>query len=168
MTTSGLLVRGATLAALLFGATIAHPALAQTETNTSRGCTLRNDTYTCDRAVFEQALAAAKTVAIETAPADAVALQAATKLVQQMGKTVVPREEHPDMTVLLIPVDPSGVQFALDASLATLRFFAANPQVSGRGDLVWAETLTGQPGLPWPQIVGRTIQQFRGHFHIKG
>jgi hypothetical protein len=159
----------ASLAAVLSASLASSLAAAQTETTTSHVCNLRNDAYTCDRAAFQQALDAAKTIAIETGPADAVALQAATRLVQQMGKTVVPREQHPDMTLLLIPVDSNGVQYATtEADLATLRFFVPNPQSTGRGDIVWVETLSGQPGLPWPQIVARMVAQFRGHFHTKG
>ena len=67
------------------------------------------------------------------------------KLIAAAGKTLVDRSEHPDVTMLLVPVDAPGVQYTSNQTqLAALRVFAANPNSSGRGDMVWAENYTGQ------------------------
>ena len=140
---------------------------AQTETTTvaSAACTLHNDLYTCDKASFEHVLASAKTAAIETGRTDAYAQTKLKALVASMGKTLVPTGQHADITVLLVPVDPSGVAFNSDmAQLATLRVFAAQPDKSGRGDLVWAQNLTGNPDLEWPSVVNQLVSKFNHEF----
>ena len=43
------------------------------EISLSAGCTLKNNQYTCDQTKFDSVFSNAKTVAIETAPTDAVA-----------------------------------------------------------------------------------------------
>lgn len=149
----------------------AVPASAQTETATttaSASCTLHNNLYTCDKGAFERVLASAKTAAIETGPTDAFAQNKLKSLVAAMGKTLVPHGEHPDITLLLIPVDPTGVEFNTNlAQLATLRVFAAQPDKSGRGDLVWAENYSGNPDLEWPAVVTQLVSRFRREFNLK-
>ena len=149
--------------------TATMPAVAQQETSVSSGCVLNHDLYTCDRGKFLEVLGAAKTAAIETGPTDAAAQGELKKLVAQMGKTLVERDQHPDVTLLLVPIDPAGVQFnSGETRLATLRVFAAVPQKAGRGDLVWAENFTGATDLPWFAVVKRLGAQFRTHFNLKG
>lgn len=144
-------------------------ASAQTESTTATAtCTLHDDLYTCDKASFQHVLTSAKTAAIETGPTDAFAQDKLKTLVAGMGKTLVPRGEHADITLLLVPVDPSGVSFNSDrAQLATLRVFAAQPDQSGRGALVWAENLNGNADTPWPAVVNQLTSQFRRDFGLK-
>jgi hypothetical protein len=142
--------------------------IAQSETTASATCRLRDNLYTCDRAAFQHVLATAKTAAIETGPTDAVAQQRLKRLVAAMGKTLVPRSEHPDITLLLVPVDPAGVEYNTNnAKLATLRVFAAAGH-SGRGNLVWAENYDGDTDLQWPAVVNQLVERFRTRFNIKG
>lgn len=139
-------------------------AQAQNE-EVSSACTLKNDLYTCDKAKFEGILAQARTVAIETAPTDAVAQNALKKLIAATGKTLVDRSEHPDLTFLLVPADQSGVQYTSNRSvLAALRVYAADPQKAGRGALVWVENATGEADTPWGLSVNRVTGQFKTRF----
>lgn len=144
-------------------------AWAQQDVNLSSGCALRNNQYTCDQGKFAGILANAKTIAIETAPTDAVAQNQLKKLVASTGKTLVDKNDHPDLTMLLVPVDAPGVQYTSnETQLAALRVFATNANSSGRGDLVWAENYTGQVDAPWFAVVNRLVGQFRSRFKLKG
>jgi hypothetical protein len=144
-------------------------AVAQSDLDVSVGCTLSHDQYTCDRAKFDQVFAKAKTAAIETAPTDAVAQAQLKRLIAAAGKTLVTRNEHPDITFLLVPVDAAGVQYTSNQTqLAALRVFAASPDSAGRGNLVWAENQSGQVDAPWFAVVNRLVGQFKSRFHLKG
>ena len=144
-------------------------AWAQNDVPLSAGCTLKNDVFTCDSAKFQQVLGNAKTAAIESGPADAIAQDQLRKLVAATGKTLVGREERPDITFLLVPADMSGVQYTTNRMvLGSLRVFALNPGKAGRGDMVWAENFTGEPDTPWSLVVSRLVGQFRARFHLKG
>ncbi len=159
--------------ALSFGvalcAGLAAQAFGQAETTLSNGCTLRKDVYTCDVGAFQRVLAGAKTAAVETGPTDALAQDRLKKLVAAAGKTLVGKGEHADVTFLLVPVDPNGVQFTSgETRLATLHVFAARPDAPGRGDLVWADNYSGTADTQWFAVVSRLISQFEDKFHIKG
>ena len=155
------------LAAML-AAGFAAEAIAQTETKLSDGCTLNRDVYTCNKDKFVAVLANAKTAKIEVGPTDKMGEASLTKLIGQLGKTVVPRDQHADITFLMIPIDPSGVAYNTgDTQIATLRVFAAGPDEPGRGALVWAENFTGPEDLQWFTVVNRLILQFKDRFHIK-
>lgn len=153
----------------LLSAVVPFSASAQTESTTvSASCTLHNELYTCDKASFERVLATARTAAIETGPTDALAQNKLKSLVAALGKTLVPAGEHADITLLLVPVDPSGVSYTSNSDqLATLRVFAAQPDQSSRGSLVWAENLTGSADTPWPAAVSQLTSQFRHDFAVK-
>ena len=144
-------------------------AWGQSEISLSAGCMLKNDVFTCDQGKFEQVLASAKTAAIETGRTDAFAQDQLKKLIAATGKTLVGREEHPDMTFLLVPADTSGVQYTTNRMvLGSLRVFALNPQKTGRGDMVWVDNFTGEPDTRWSLVVSRLVGQFRARFHLKG
>jgi hypothetical protein len=68
------------------------------------------------------------------------------------------------LTFLLIPVDPDGIVIGpADRELATLRVYG--PGADGQhGPRLWAETFSGQPGMPWPSVVHALIVQFQGRF----
>lgn len=167
---AGMKLNGVVGGAVVAGALLAgSQAWGQKEMNVSAGCTLSHNEYTCDKGKFDAVLANAKTVAIETGPTDAVAQNQLKKLVGSAGKTLVERDQHPDLTFLLVPVDAPGVQYTSnETQLAALRVFAANPASAGRGDLVWAENYTGQVDAPWFAVVNRLVGQFRSRFHLKG
>jgi hypothetical protein len=143
---------------------------AQTSTETTSfasACKLANNLYTCNTASFQQALAQAKTAAIETGPVDPAAQAQLKKLFESLGKTEPVAGEPADLTFLLVPVDPQGVAFNTgDTQIAALHIFSRRSG-TGRGDLIWAENFTGSQDLPWPIVVTRLISQFKAHFHIK-
>jgi hypothetical protein len=131
-------------------------------------CTLKEHVYTCDGAKFHQALLSAQTVAIQTHNVDGVARVRLTELVKKkMDKSVARPGTQADLIFLLIPIETSGiVNGAVNSDLGTLRIYSSTPE--GRPDhLLWAETYTGLPDLPWPAVVSRLITQFQTHFHIK-
>jgi hypothetical protein len=127
----------------------------------SAGCALVKDVYHCDRALFRAALAQAKTVAVESVPANKMAVGQVTQLVGSLGKTVAGAEVPADLTFSLLKRDLDGVMIGpAGAELATLRVYG--PSKSGqRGDLVWAEIYTGQPDMMWPSVVHALIEQFK-------
>jgi len=143
------------------------PARAQSDA--AAGCTLKNHVYTCDGAAFQKALAGAQTVSIETHNTDGVARSQLQELIaKKLAKTVATEGGHADLNFLLIPIAEQGVVNTSpgDVDLGTLRVYTAAADGS-RGQLVWAETFSGQSDLPWPSVVHGLIQQFQSRFHIK-
>ncbi len=145
-------------------------ARGQKEMNVSAGCTLSHNEYTCDKGKFDAMLANAKTVAIETGAHGCSGSEPVEEAGGSRGKdTGCQRDQHPDLTLLLVPVDAPGVQYTSnETQIAALRVFAANPASAGRGDLVWAENYTGQVDAPWFAVVNRLVGQFKSRFHLKG
>ena len=133
------------------------------------GCTLKNHVYTCDGAAFQRALAGATAVSIETHNADGVARGQLTELItKKLGKTVAPTGGSADLNFLMVPTGEVGVIDTSpgDVDLGTLRVYT--PTAGGtRGHLVWAETFSGKPDLPWPVVVRGLILQLQSRFHIK-
>jgi hypothetical protein len=148
----------------------AAPACAQNESGgvDAGTCTLNEHVYTCDGAKFHEALIRAQTVAVQTHNSDGVARVQLTNLVtKKLDKTVAPQGTQADLVFLLIPIETSGiVNGAVNSDLGTLRVYSSTPE--GRPEhLLWAETYTGLPDLPWPAVVSRLITQFQMHFHIR-
>jgi hypothetical protein len=132
-------------------------------------CTLRDHVYTCDGTVFQKALATARTVSVQAHNADGVARSQLKNLVsRKLGKTVAPDGSPADLVFLLIPVSDAGeVNYSSGrADLGTLRIYAAS-STGSPARLLWAETFSGQPDLPWPTVVHGLILQFESRFHIK-
>src|ERR1700690_2801044 len=79
------------IATLLLGLSPASArGQSQTSTEDLGGCTLKDYVYHCDGAVFQKALSAAGSVAIETHNVDGVARDRLTTFVtSKLGKTVV-------------------------------------------------------------------------------
>lgn len=155
------------LLALLF-AVAAHPsrAAAQSTPDTppASGCTLHKDVYTCNWQTFQQSLAAAHTIAIETKPLDRPTATQLRRLAAALGKTIATADQPADLTFLLIPIDPPGITMGpADQEVATLRIYAPAPGTP-RGTLLWAETLRAQPDRPWPAMVHSVIEQFQSRF----
>jgi hypothetical protein len=136
-------------------------------TGLTPACKLSNGVYTCNSVGFQQALAQAKTAAIETGPVDPAAQTELRTLFATLGKTAAATGEPADLTFLLVPVDPQGVAFNTgDTQIAALHIFARRSG-AGRGDLIWAENFIGPQDVPWSIVVNRLISQFKSHFHIK-
>ena len=134
------------------------PALAQRE---SAPCTLDKQVYTCDWQAFVQRLDKAKTVSIETQQIDRSTARQLRELIGELGKSVAPESSQGDLTMLLIPMQSTGIHIGpAGEPLATLRIYAPLPGTP-RGTLLWAETYTGQPDRPWPMTVHALIEQFK-------
>jgi hypothetical protein len=166
----GGIFRLAILAAFALGLS-QTPTRGQSQATEDLGdCTLKDHVYHCDGAVFQKALNDAGRVEIETHNADGVARDRLTAFVTgKLGKTVVPPGAPADLSFLMLPVDDQGVLFGGDiggVNLGTLRIYTVTPSGS-RGRLLWAETFTGQPEMPWPAVVRGLILQFQSRFHIK-
>lgn len=166
----GSLVRMVVAGALVFGvASGASAAQSDSSAEQSSSCTLKNHVYTCDGAAFQKALAAARTVAIETHNADGVARGRLSDFVtEKLHKTLASEGQPADLVFLLIPINEDGnVGFSsTTADLGTLRIYSATPQ-GVRSQLLWAETYSGSPDMPWPAVVRGVILQFQSRFHIK-
>jgi len=144
-------------------------AQSESATEDLGGCKLKDHIYTCDGAAFQKALASAKTASVETHNVDGVARQQLTELLtKKLGKTIAAEDNPPDVVFLLVPVSEGGqVMYTTgDADLGTLRVYSATPD-GARGHLLWAETFSGAPDMPWPAVVHGLILQFQLRFHIK-
>ena len=138
-------------------------------TDSVGGCTLKNHIYTCDSAAFQKALAAAKAVSVEAHNADGVARsQLAEMVTSKLGKTLAGPDNPAELVFLLVPTGEQGVVDTSpgDIDLGTLRVYSATTN-GARGQLLWAETFSGKPDLPWPVVVHGLVLQFQGRFHIR-
>ncbi len=148
--------------------TLAMPGQTSTETTSiASACKLESNQYTCNLASFQQTLKQAKTAAMQTGPVDPAAQNQLKTLIATLGLAAPAAGEPADLTFLLVPVDPQGVEYSTgDTQIAALHVFA-HGSGPGRGDLVWAEHFIGPEDIPWPIVVNRLIMQFRARFHIR-
>lgn len=138
---------------------------AQQTVAPDEGCALQRGEYHCDWSQLRLAFDRAHTVAVRTDPMDRATLRQLHTLVDQLGKTPAMPDQSPDLTFMLVPVEPTGVNLGPgDHDLATLRVYAP---VAGseRGALLWVETLRGQGDRPWPAQAHLLIEQFQARFH---
>jgi hypothetical protein len=149
--------------ALSFPILTAH-AFAQQPVPPDAGCVQQKGSYLCNWSSFKLNFERAHTVAVEVSPMDRPTAHQVDAMLAQLGKTHVPEGRASDLTVLLMPVDPTGVNIGpMDHELATLRIYAPG-EGSPRGTLLWAETLKGQGDRPWPAQVHALISQFEDRF----
>jgi hypothetical protein len=132
-------------------------------------CTLKDHVYTCNSAAFQRALLSAKTATVETQNVDGAARQQLTGLVvKKLGKTLAPEGGPTDLIFLIVPTEQGGTVDTRPGAtdLGTLRVYSASADGT-REHLLWAETYSGEPDMPWPAVVHSLIAQFEGQFHIK-
>lgn len=100
-------------------------------------------------------LSHARTIAVETQPVDRNGQRELDELVVQLGKSV--EASNADLTFRLEKLDPDNVIYVgpNDRALASLRVYS-------HGSIIWVETFGGQPDTPWPTVLYRIIQQFKG------
>ncbi len=131
------------------------------------GCVLSKGEYVCNWSSFKLRLDRSRTVAIETGPLDRSTAHQIGTLVAELGKQRSPDGQGADLTMVIRPVEPSGVNLGpADHELATLRVYAPGDGAA-HGTLLWAETLKGQGDRPWPAQVHALISQFQDHFHAQ-
>lgn len=136
-----------------------QPALAP-----DAGCVQHKGAYTCNWSSFKLAFDRAHTVSVETGPMDRSTAGQLRTLVGELGKTNVPQAQPADLTMLLIPMEPNGLNYGPgDHDLATLRIYAPG-EGSTHGTLLWAETYRGQGDRAWPAQVHALIRQFQERF----
>jgi hypothetical protein len=129
------------------------------QTPSPAACSLEKGYYHCDQAAFARTLKAAWTVAVESRPINLAANKSLRDLVRALNKTET--SEAPDLTFVLIKAPDTGINFGPgDRELASLRIYSRGPN-GERGQLIWVETLDGQPDMPWPTVVYDLIQQFK-------
>jgi hypothetical protein len=133
-------------------------AIAQTQIEV-HPCTERGNSYNCDRHTFDQLLANARTVSIQTPRFGGSSYNQLQQLVASLGKTV--QSDSPDLAFVLTSPDPNGVYFGpSDRKLATINIYY-RPSSSNPGQLIWTESYSGQPDTRWPIAVHAVIQQLR-------
>jgi hypothetical protein len=147
------------------------PVRAQSEPSGSDlgSCTLKDHVYRCDGATFQQALANVKNVTVQTHNADGVGRAKLTTFVTtKLGKTIASPDASPDLVFLLLPFDQQGniVSNQGDRELGTLRIYSALRD-GKPGHLLWAESFSGPPDMPWPMVVRGLILQLESHFHLR-
>ena len=132
-----------------------------------KSCTLTEGAYHCNLPAFQQAMAAAPSISIETQPMDRMTAAQLRRLVTSLGKTVGTNDRPATLLIALTPVEMTGINYGPgDHDLATLRVYAVDGE-NRRGDLVWAETLRGQGDRPWPAQVHDLIQQFQTRLNAR-
>ncbi len=158
-------VRKRALAPLLFAPLIlATPAWAQRVLAPDAGCALQRGEYVCHWSALQLAWDRAHTVAVQAGPMDRSTLRQLRTLVGTLGKAETTAGQPADLTLMVLPVEPTGISFGPgDHDLATLRVYAPSAG-SDRGVLLWVETLRGQGDRPWPAQVHVLIQQFEQRF----
>ncbi len=145
---------------VIWGA-LASSAAAPAQSENAPGCTLDKQVYTCDWQAFVPRLNKAKSISIETHQIDRFTARQLRELIGELGKSVAPAGEQGDLTMLLIPMESTGIHIGpAGEPLATLRIYAPLPGTP-RGRLLWAETYAGQPDRPWPMTVHALIEQFK-------
>ncbi len=130
-------------------------------------CTLDGKTYHCSKPAALQALAAAHTIALVSQPANHASDAALASLAQVLDKAAVFPDAPHDLTLRLTPIEPAGVTVGTGSiDLAMLNLFVAVPG-NPTAKLLWSETYTGDPDLPWPSVVHALTRQFRTRLGLK-
>ncbi len=132
-------------------------------------CTLQGRSYRCSGPVLEQALAASRTVALLSQPANHASDAALASLAKSLGKSVTAGDEaHPaDLTIRLTPIEPAGVTVGTGTvDLAMLNIFVSAPG-NPTARLLWSETYNGDADMPWPSVVRALTRQFKGHIRAR-
>lgn len=159
---------------ILFLLTLGYPCLAQSAASTGTSpndaaCTLRGKTYICSKPALQQTLATAHTVSLVSQPANHASDAALASLAQSLGKPVADgtKAQPADLTIRLTPLEPAGITVGTGSvDLAMLNIFLAAPD-NPTAKLVWSETYTGDPDMPWPSIARALIRQFKDRIGVR-
>jgi hypothetical protein len=150
------------LVGILFPALLPLSLQAQTD-QPAIGCTQNKSTWICNRDAFAKALHSAKTITLDLPHTDHTSAPQLKDLAHSLGKTVQPAPA--DLIFVLVPATTSDGVFigGSGVELGGLLIYASTPS-GQRGPLLWGETFTGQPDMPWPSVVHELIQQLQAKF----
>jgi hypothetical protein len=136
-------------------------SIAQTDDPKTIDCSLDGGKYTCNRLQFLKAFAEAHTVAVESQPRNPVSDKQLTTFAATVAKQPVATGQPADILLRVVRNQPTGFSVGPgDEDLATLRVFSTKSG-SASSHLLWVETYTGQPDLPWAVIVRALTQQLQ-------
>jgi hypothetical protein len=151
-------VRFQLLVSALYLACFNAPAVLA-QAHTSPGCTVEKGDYHCNQAAFVTALKEAKSVAVESQPFDRATTNSLSSLARALGKTEI--SAPADLTFVLIRTQAEGIFFGpSERELASFLVYSRGPKGAGR-QLIWIETLDGEPDMAWPIVVFDIIRQFK-------
>jgi hypothetical protein len=141
-------------------ALFAFSLVAYAQSYSVAGCSQVRGRYQCDQAAFVKVLTNARTIAVATQPFDRNGEKQLTELAKQLGKTAA--SANADLVFRLERIDPENSLYygPNGRDLAALRVYSHGSQAA-HGPLIWTETFTGQPDMPWPTVVHQIIQQFK-------
>lgn len=116
-----------------------------------------NNTTVCNFPAFKQAFANAKYVSYNRDKLDELTTKQLREMLTSFGKQIASGSDHPGLFFELTQPDLNGI-FVGPAGvvLARLRVYT-----SGSHTLLWEETYTDQPDVPWPSAVLYLLQNFR-------
>jgi hypothetical protein len=130
-----------------------HPAPA-----TSPGCGVLKGVTTCNWPAFRHALHSAHVIAVEHGKLDRFTGRQLTELAERLGKTLASPDHPGDLTFVIVPTGEHGVDIGpADQPILKLEIYTGP---NSRGDLIWSETLRGDPERPWASSVHSVIEQF--------
>ena len=124
------------------------------------GCSKDKGHYYCDKPAFTKVLKDATTVAVESQPFNQISTKALQGLARELGKSV--QSGPAELIFELEPADSDGTVYygPNDRELATLRVYTAGAN-GKHGQLIWVESVVGQPDKPWAVVVQSAIRQFK-------
>lgn len=127
----------------------------------SPGCSVQKEITTCNWQAFRQLLDSSHFIAIEHANTDRNTGKQLADLVIHLGKTIGSPDHPGDLTFLIVPTGEHGVDIGpADQPILDLQIYSG-PTSSGQ--LLWVESLRGDPERPWPSSVHAVIDQFQSH-----
>ena len=119
------------------------------------GCVTTKNVATCNLASFQAQLRESATMSVEVVPRNELVLGELREMRAKLGKREADAEKTADLHVVLMQVQPQGILLGpAGEELARLRVYGRG------GELVWAETLSGQPDLPWAAVAREILLQF--------
>jgi hypothetical protein len=147
-------------ASLLTAALLTLPALAQQPAPTSSpGCGILDGVTTCNWPAFRHILRSSQVIAVEHAQIDRYTGRQLEQLATRLGKTLASPDHPGDLTFDIVPTGEHGIDFGPgDKPILQLEI---HDGPSSHGQLLWVETLHGDPDRPWPANVHAVIQQFQ-------
>jgi hypothetical protein len=126
--------------------------------STSPGCGVLKGVTTCNWAGFRHVLTSAHVIAVEHSDVDRFTGKQLSELATHLGKSLASPGHPGDLTFVIVPAGEHGVDIGpADQTILKLQIHSGP---SSSGELLWVETLRGDPERPWSSSVHSVIQQF--------